>query len=389
MFPAHRLIATVLAASICSTASAQDPKSLSDLQAEVEALAMDLENALLIDVMPALGESAYGLGPAASKVYNSKSGLSIGGYGEGRYRNYDSDSGDTDQFDFHRGVLYFGNKFNENWILNTEIEIEHVEEIFLEFAYLDHLYSEGLNMRAGLMLTPMGLVNEMHEPTTFLTSTRSLTESYVIPSTWRENGLGIFGSSGDLDYKVYAINGMDGSGYGDTKGLRSGRQKGAKAAAEDFAVVGSVEWTGMPGLRLGLSSYKGAAGQGGTDGDMNTSITEVHADYRSGPFWGRALIADAEVTDRAPSAGGNMSLGGSYVEAGYDLFADREDEALYPFVRWETIDTDVSAGGFEDDVTTYGLHYKPTSQVVFKLDQTSYQDGAQSDVTTFLIGYVF
>ena len=122
---------------------------------------------------------------------------------------------------------------------------------------------------------------------------------------------------------------------------------------------------------------------------MNTSITEIHADYRSGPFWGRALIADAKVTDRAPSAGGNMSLGGSYVEAGYDLFADREDEALYPFARWETIDTDVSSGGFEDDVMTYGLHYQPTSQVVFKLDRSSYQDGTQSDVTTFLVGYAF
>jgi hypothetical protein len=386
MFNAQHFFFASLAASICTTASAQDPKSLSDLQAEIEALATDLENALLVDVMPALGESAYGLGPAASKVYNSKSGLSIGGYGEGRYRNFDSG---TDEFDFHRGVLYFGNKFNDNWILNTEIEIEHVNEVFLEFAYLDHLHSEGLNMRVGLMLTPMGLVNEMHEPTTFLTSTRSLTESYVIPSTWRENGLGIFGSSGDLNYKVYAINGMDGSEYGGTKGLRSGRQKGAKAAAEDFAVVGSVEWTGMPGLRLGLSSYEGAAGQGGADGDMNTSITEIHADYRSGPFWGRALIADAEVTDRALSAGGNMSLGGSYVEAGYDLFADREDEALYPFARWETIDTDVSSGGFEDDVMTYGLHYQPTSQVVFKLDRSSYQDGTHSDVTTFLVGYAF
>ncbi|HJM56745.1 MAG TPA: hypothetical protein QF446_05410, partial [Planctomycetota bacterium] len=144
MFNAQHFFFASLAASICTTASAQDPKSLSDLQAEIEALASDLENALLVDVMPALGESAYGLGPAASKVYNSKSGLSIGGYGEGRYRNFDSG---TDEFDFHRGVLYFGNKFNDNWILNTEIEIEHVNEVFLEFAYLDHLHSEGLNMR--------------------------------------------------------------------------------------------------------------------------------------------------------------------------------------------------------------------------------------------------
>jgi hypothetical protein len=238
------------------------------------------------------------------------------------------------------------------------------------------------------MLTPMGLVNEMHEPTTFLGSTRPLTESYVIPSTWRENGLGIFGRRGDLAYKLYVINGMDGSAYGGENGhgLRDGRQKGAKATAEDVAVVGSLSWTPTPGLALGLSAYEGAAGQNAGEGDMDTSIFELHADYRSGPFWGRALVADARVRDRAA---GDMNLGGGYLEAGYDILAESETQSLYPFVRWETIDTDVSALGFEDDVLTVGLHYRPIDQVVFKLDHATFQDGTHEDVTTFLIGYVF
>lgn len=383
--------AFVLSFILCGTARAQDNQSLADLQAQLDALTLDFENLLLQDVMPAPGDSAYGLGPAASKVYSSKSGISIGGYGEARYRNFDSTQ--MDEFDFHRGVLYFGHKFNDNWILNTEIELEHVTETYLEFAYLDHLHSEALNLRAGLMLTPMGLVNEMHEPTTFLGSTRPLTESYVIPSTWRENGLGIFGRRGDLSYKLYAINGMDGvpdpddkGGYGGPKGLRGGRQKGAEATAEDVAVVGSLSWTPTPGLALGLSAYEGAAGQNAGGGDMDTSIFELHGDYRSGPVWARALVADAGVRDRAE---GDMNLGGSYLEVGYDILAESETQSLYPFVRWETIDTDVSAGGIKDDVLTVGLHYRPIDQVVFKLDHATFQDGTQDDVTTFLIGYVF
>jgi hypothetical protein len=373
-----------LAAILCATARAQDTRSLADLQAQLDALTLDFENLLLQDVMPALGDSVHGLGPAASKVYNSRSGLSIGGYGEVRYRNFDSPR--NDEFDFHRNVLYFGHKFNDKWILNTEIELEHATGSFLEFAYLDHLHSDALNLRAGLMLIPMGLVNEMHEPTTFLGSTRSLTESYVIPSTWRENGLGLFGSRGALVYKLYFINGMDGGGYGGPTGLRGGRQKGAKAAAEDLAVVGSLNWTPTPGLALGLSAYEGAAGQNAGKGDMDTSIFELHADYRSGPFWGRALVADASVRDRID---GDMSLGGGYLEVGYDVLAESETQSLYPFLRWEAIDTDVSVGGFKDDVLTLGLHYNPIDQVVFKLDHAIFQDGTQDDVTTFLIGYVF
>ena len=378
--------ACVLALVLSERVFAQDPQtqSLEDIQAQLDALTLDFENLLLQDVMPALGESVHGLGPAASKVYHAKSGISIGGYGEARYRNFES--GTTDEFDFQRAVLYFGHKFSDKWVLNTEIEMEHVEESFVEFAYLDHLHSEAINLRAGLMLTPMGLVNEMHEPTTFLGSTRSLTESYVIPSTWRENGLGLFGSREDLAYKLYVINGMDGSGYGGTKGLRGGRQKGAKASAEDMAVVGALSWTPRPGLSLGVSAYEGAAGQDGSNGNMDTSIFEAHVDYRSGPFWGRALVADAAVRDRAS---GNMDLGGAYVEAGYDVLGESETQALFPFVRWETVDTDPSAGGFEDDILTLGLHYTPISQVVFKLDHAVFDDGSQSDVTTFLIGYVF
>ena len=172
------------------------------------------------------------MGPAASKIYAVEQGLSIGGYGETIYNHFEA-AGKSDQFDNLRAVLYFGYKYNDKWVLNTEIEIEHGStskdgSVSSEFAYLDYLASDALNFRAGLMLVPVGLVNELHEPTVFLGARRPDVENRIIPSTWRENGVGIFGELAEgLTYKAYVVNGLKGENFSG-KGLRGGRQKGPK-----------------------------------------------------------------------------------------------------------------------------------------------------------------
>ncbi len=362
----------ILFAAVALLVTPAFAQSNADLEAKIEALAAELESLQLQDVMPAIGESKYGLGPAASKVYSKDQGLSIGGYGEGRYRD---DS--ADDFDWYRHIMYFGYKFNDNWVLNTEVELEHVKEVFVEFAYLDYLgLTENMNLRMGLMLNPMGLINEYHEPTTYLAANRPQTESVIIPSTWRENGIGVFGESGGFDYKVYLMTGLDGSSFSDTS-LRGGRQKGAKALAEDFAVVASANYVDIPGVRIGASMYSGDSGQNQGGGDMSTDIMEFHAEYKSGPWWARAMMADAEVTDRDA---GDINLTGTYYELGYNVMAGG-DSALYPFVRVEEVET---SDGSTSDYTTFGLHYRPIDQICFKLDKCD-----ETDTTSFVIGYVF
>ncbi len=376
------------AAAFVAPVSAQ---TNAELEAKIEALAAELESLQLQDVMPAVGESKYGLGPAASKVYSKDQGLSIGGYGEGRLR---MDS--ADDFDWYRHIMYFGYKFDEHWVLNTEVELEHVGEVFVEFAYIDYLgLTDNMNLRTGLMLNPMGLINEYHEPTTYLAANRSQTESVIIPSTWRENGVGVFGETGGFDYKLYYMNGMDGADWdGTNSSLRGGRQKGAKAKAEDWAMVASANYVDIPGVRIGASMYSGDSGQGGGLGDMSTDIFEVHAEYKSGPFWFRAMMANAEVGDRLDDPGtaddpltpedenfveGDMDLTGTYYELGYNLL-DGGESALYPFVRLEEID----ANGTTTEYTTFGVHYRPIDQICFKLDKCD-----ETDTTSFVIGYVF
>jgi hypothetical protein len=387
-----------------------------ELRRRMDLLAGEVERFSLGEIVPPVGASEHGLGPAASKVYGVQQGLSIGGYGEGLYQNFDSDNdsggdaGKSDEADFLRGVLYFGYKFDERWVLNTEIEIEHADEIFLEFAYLDYLASPSLNLRGGLVLAPMGFLNEMHEPTTFLSARRPGVETVIIPSTWRENGVGVHGELGDFVYRSYIMNGFNGEGF-TAGGLRGGRQKGSQALAEDIAWTGRVDWVGVPGLTLGASAYFGDSGQDKIAGaDVGTSIVEAHVEWKWRGWHARALAAQAELDDVAElnalkGVVGDDSVGerldGWYAELGYDLMAliaPSSSQSLTPFVRFETYDTqaEVPTGFASDpandvDVTTIGVAWKPIEQLVFKLDYQDVDNEADTGVDQFnvALGYVF
>ena len=177
-------------------------------------------------------KSTYGLGPAASKVYQVEKGLSIGGYGEASYRSTTGDDkkNDTneDQADFGRLVLYAGYKFTDDIIFNSEIEFEHGStdkngSVSVEFAALDFMFDPMANVRAGMVLMPMGFLNQIHEPPFYFGNSRPEVEKQIIPSTWREIGVGLFGELlPGLTYTSYVVNGLDAAGFS-SKGIRGGR----------------------------------------------------------------------------------------------------------------------------------------------------------------------
>ncbi len=378
-----------------------------ELRRRIDVVAEEQERLELGELVPPVGESQWGLGPAASKVYGVESGISLGGYGEALYRF----SNRSDEFDFLRGVLYVGYRFDEDWVLNSEFELEHAStgeegEVSLEFAYLDYLHDPALNARAGLVLIPMGFLNELHEPTTFLSATRPETERRIIPSTWREMGAGVFGDAGPISYRTYIVNGFDATGFGDT-GLRGGRQDGSKAKAEDLAIVARADWTDTPGLLAGGSVYYGDSGQDQAGlGGTGTSIYEVHAEWKARGLWLRGLFAHAEVDDvtqlnNALGFVGNKSVGeeleGWYVEAGYDIWALIDPEApavVRPYVRYERVDTQAevptgfaSSPANDFDVVTVGINVQPIDQLAFKLEYQDFETAA--DGVNLSVGYAF
>jgi hypothetical protein len=397
---------------------AADPEATAELARRIDLLAAEIERLSLGDeVAPeAATVGLYGLAPAASKVYRSERGLSIGGYGELLYQAFDSSrddgaaSGRTDELDFLRAIVYFGYKFDDRFVFNSEIEVEHADEIFLEFAYLDWLYRPELNVRGGMMLIPMGLVNELHEPTTFLPARRPDTESVIIPSTWRENGVGVFGEAGPVSYRAYLLNGLRAGGFS-SGGLRGGRQKGSHALAEDFAVVGRLDYAPQPGLVLGGSLYHGGSGQGvsapgGSELSVDTTIVEAHVDWRWRGLTARALAARADLDDvaeldRALGFTGDASVGealeGFYVELGYDLLAGGQ-RSLTPYVRWEQLDTqaEVPAGFTRNpardvESLTLGVAFQPIDPIILKADYQDYDNGAGTgvDQINVALGYIF
>ncbi|MGD2115485.1 MAG: hypothetical protein PVG07_10555 [Acidobacteriota bacterium] len=396
---------------------------LEEIERRIAILAEESERREIGEAAVMADESELGFGPAASKIYRTEQGLSIGGYGEMLYENFESerddgaDSDATDELDFLRGIVYFGYKFNDNWLFNSEIEFEHAStgeegSASVEFAYLDYLWKPELNARAGLLLVPMGFVNELHEPTVFLGARRPDVESRIIPTTWRENGFGLFGEVGPVSYRTYIVNGLEGAEFSGG-GLRGGRQKGSKAIAEDFAWVGRIDYEPVPGLLLGGSAYVGDSGQGlttaaGEEVDLTTTILEGHAEWRwrglELRFLGaRADLDDAALFNRATGLTGSSSVGeelsGWYAQAGYDVLSRTgSGHELIPYVRWEELDTQDSVpAGFtrnpanDQESLTLGLAWKPFPQAIVKADYQDYDNGAGTglDQLNVALGYIF
>jgi hypothetical protein len=407
-------------------ASMQQTPDVAELQRQIEILGREIEalktpqaDQQVVDTT----DEQYGLGAAASKVYRVNRGLSFGGYGEMLYENFAGsvDSGvratNRDQFDMLRGILYTGYKYNDKVIFNSEIEYEHGStgsggEVSVEFAYLDFLARPDLGVRTGLVLLPMGLVNELHEPTAYLGAKRSVTENAIIPSTWREMGAGVFGESGQLSWRAYVVNSLNGRNF-TAGGVRGGRQKGARALSEDLALTARLDWQPLVGTTVGASFFSGNTGQAnvvnGSTVDANYTVYDLHADARFRGvilrgLWARGTLDDAVQLNALNGLTGNRgvgeSMGGWYVEAGYDLssLVQFGESSFTPYARYEQIDTQrrVPAGftrnpANEQTIFTYGIQFKPIAQIVFKADYQNLDNeaGTGLDQWNVGIGYIF
>lgn len=409
-----------------SILESREDADLVEIRRQIEAITTELERLRLGSEVVTADSSIFGFGPAASKVYATQQGVSIGGYGEALYENFAGEREDgveasaSDQFDFLRAILYAGYKFNDRFVLNTEFEFEHAStseegSASVEFAYLDYLFAENAGVRAGIVLLPLGFINELHEPTTWLGAIRPVTESRIIPSTWRENGVGVFAELEDVSLRAYLVNGLDGTGGFSAAGLRGGRQKGSEALAEDFAVAARADYTGQPGLVLGGSAYLGGSGQGADDplnpGEeigARTVIVEGHVGYRANGIDLRGLFALADVNDveslnAVNGFTGMASVGerleGWYVQGGYDVLRNVDTEvALEPYLRYEYVNTQAEVPeGFEANpaneltVWTIGAALRPIPEIILKTDYQVQSTEADTGVNQFnvALGYIF
>ena len=379
----------VLLSSFVSGAQGQNgrDRKVSELEEKIEILTEEWE---------ALREEREG------SVTGAESKVRFHGYGELHYNNT-SEEGENDKVDFHRMVIGLSYEFTESITLDVEVDFEHAaSEMELEYAHLDFLINDAFNLRMGSMLMPVGYLNEFHEPPRFYSVERPYVQKYIIPTTWQEGGLGAVGSPvPEINYRVYVVGGLEAAGFTGDSGVRKGRGKVASAKADDLAVVGRLEYGGIPGFDLGVSGYFGDAAQGDPLlGDAWVSIVEGDIRYRKNNVELTSLIASVDIddTERINALTGEVvgeEILGWYLEAAYHAgeFFLPEEQDLVLFLRHEQFDTqeEVASGFVADphndrEVTTFGLAYYPVPQVVIKADLENWEDGMGSDWDQFNIG---
>ncbi|SMM99062.1 FIG01060344: hypothetical protein [uncultured Candidatus Thioglobus sp.] len=327
----------------------------------------------------------------------------ISGYGELHYNNLKNDTnGKTkDEIDFHRFVLEFGHDFSDKTRFFSELELEHAiagegkkGEIELEQAYIEHDFNESVSGRAGVVLIPVGILNETHEPTAFYGVERNPVEKNIIPATWWAAGIGVSGHSSDgLSYDLLYHEGLE---VPDSFKIRSGRQKTGKAVAKDFATTARLKYTGIAGLELAATyQHQQDFAQGNTFDDDNNTATatvaiggsanlfETHVAYNSGPLTLKALYAKWKLNGNAAKAANKDKQDGYYYEAGYKI-----TPKLGVFARYNEWDN----GGDGDTTkkqTDYGVNYWLEENVVFKADIQTQSGKADDDGFNLGLGYQF
>ena len=359
--------------------------------------------------------------------------VSVHGYGEMHF-NHNTSSGTT-QIDNHRFVIG-AHALLSDWIhLNAEIDFEHAaQELEFEFGHLDFLLDPALNIRAGVMLAPVGLLNEFHEPNLFWTSERPLLQSRLIPTSWSAGGVGIFGTPMEgVSYRLYAMNSLqsitadttaNGSGTGgnggsgdsfSSNGIRGGRKQVNDAIADDFSVFARVELTKLyPGLQLGFSWVNGDTTHNLIKEGGNMNLLEADIRYRWNWFDMNASIVNTSVDNTlelnrfctAATSGCSAGIAennfGYNVQAGVhlpQLLGWKTSHDIVPHFMFERVRTQDEMNGEtapdysknRDAVYTFGVAYLPIPEVSLKVDHTitNTQDGKTADQFNMAVAYMY
>ncbi len=408
------------APSVQQPADQKNPPDIEELRRRIDLLASEIEQlrsgeTTASQKLSADDRRSLGLGPSASAVYERKPGVSIAGYGEMLFQRLADTNqagarlGSESSIDLLRAVLYTGYRFNDRFIFNSELEFEHGgEEVGVEFAYLDYRLNDHVSARGGMLLLPLGLVNEFHEPNVFIGTRRPETERRIIPSTWHENGAGIVGSAGRVSFRAYLVNGMNAAGF-TSNGVRDGRQGGIEAKAEDWAFAGRADVSPMAGVFAGIGVYQGNSGQDQFgSATAGTSIVEVHGQAQVRGFdvrglFARASIDDAGMLNEALGFSGNSSIAsvlhGGYAQVAYNVLSQRATTvSLAPFYRLEQVNTQAEVpAGFTANPSrnarwhTIGVELKPIGNIALKADYQRNTNKAETGRNQFNVslGYAF
>lgn len=371
-----------------------------------------------------------------------ESRLTLGGYGEAVFtRNFFSDNylrytdadtyRDADshgRFDLPHAVVYLGYDFGKGWSFGTEIEFEHggtesaveieeeeageyeseVErggEVALEQFWIQKSFFPELNLKAGHMVVPVGATNQYHLPTEFFTNYRPEGENTIMPCTWHETGISLWGRIKDWRYEVMFLPGLDSDRFGRKGWVHDGAGSPYEfKIANAYAGAFRIDNYTVKGLRMSISGYignafkntlsttenkkyanvKGTVMIGAFDFAYNDHNVIVRGNFDYGHLSDSELITKYNMSMRKDSPSPKQAVGSDAIaagiEAGYDVFSlwnnkKIRDQKLYIFGRYEYYDSMYKTEGSIQDYKwcgrqriAAGVNYFPIKDIVIKAE---------------------
>ncbi len=363
--------------------------------------------------------------------------FTLGGYGEAtmtrqfysdnykRYTNADlyKDADSHGQFDLPHVVIYMGYDFGHGWTLGTEIEFEHggtesaieieeeetgeyeteVErggEVALEQFWLQKSWNRSFNLRMGEIIVPVGGTNGAHMPTEFFTVFRPEGENTIIPCTWHQLGVSLWGYVDKLRYEVQFLEGLEADMFSRDGWIHDGAASAYEFnIANSYATSARIDIFYIPNLRIGLSGYYGTSAANSLKSykysDISGAVTIGAIDFLFKPrnwivrgYADYGHLSDSEQITKINKTLGNNSVSPQQsvasdaycigIEAGFDFFSlvpalHKKGEQLYLFGRFDSYDSMYKTEGTVADykycerkVYTVGLNYKPIKDIVIK-----------------------
>ncbi len=401
----------LLGTLLLSTALFAQEEEVKKLREEVEVLKEEIRKLRLEIAAPEITEyrSYTGLGPAASKALFNPKGVSIGGYGEIWFTSIPKERPrfETDVFRF---ITYLGYAFTDKLKFNSEIEIEHTDEILVEFAFLDYRVNRFFGVRGGQVLIPVGITNEYHEPPTYFSVRQPYLEKKLFPFTWKENGVGVYGETDMIEFRAYLINGMraEQGVYDPTEPLDSVNQNGGQAVSDSVAFTGRFDIKLPKNLKVGLATFISPVLNPGGDTLGTVNLFSPHLWWQYAGFDVRFVgayvnVSGADKISQEIATGDPFpeKMQGFYFQVAYNILRHFDtDHELFIFGKVENVDryNKVPAGytkptgkASELNVINFGVSYRPHPLVALKADyaKENYESYQDLDVYSAAITWMF
>ena len=368
--------------------------------------------------------------------------LRVGGYGEialsrnfysdhvYRYTSASAHAGESHgRFDVPHAVIYLGYDFGKGWSVQTEIDFEHtgtgaaVEkefeeageweteiekggEVELEQFWIQKSFAPQFNVRMGHFVVPVGALNNAHEPLNFFTVYRPEGEYTILPSTWHDTGISLWGRAGDWRYELQLIAGLDAYLFSRDNFIKKGAGSPFEfKVANQYGLATRIDNYSVRNLRVSLSGFygramhntypyeapseryagvKGRTAVGALDFEYKSTRLVARGNFDYGYVGDAAAIstmkrnrtANAAPYDKSAVAQNAMAAG---FEAGYDIlpwFAPRDPaQKLFVFGRYEFYNSYIPGPGQSDNVPytakhriAAGINWLPIPQIAVKAE---------------------